>query len=129
MLDLSARPSSDTDKRGGWFLSGRQALVPGLFQPPRPFDAPRKGSMANGIFVGLPESDLLAIRDQAVADIKAGRVITSYSDSGTSVSKTFAMQPKEILLEVQMALRQLDPATYGERKTIIRTDYTGFQGF
>jgi hypothetical protein len=85
--------------------------------------------MANGIFVGLPESDLLAIRDQAVADIKAGRVITSYSDSGTSVSKTFAMQPKEILLEVQMALRQLDPATYGERKTIIRTDYTGFQGF
>jgi len=36
MLDLSGRLSSDTTKRGGWFLSGRQALVPGLFQPPRP---------------------------------------------------------------------------------------------
>ena len=129
MLDLISPVESPITKRGGWFLSGRQALVPGLFQSPCPFDAPSKGSMASGIFVGLPESDLLAIRDQAVADIKAGRVITSYSDSGTSVSKSFAMQPKEILQEIQMALRQLDPATYGERKTVIRTDYTGFQGF
>ena len=85
--------------------------------------------MAQGIFVGLPESDLLAIRDTAVADLKAGRVITSYSDSGTSVSKQYAMNPKEMLAEAQHALRQLDPDTYGRAVKVIRTDYRTFDGF
>lgn len=85
--------------------------------------------MAKGIFVGLPESDLLAIRDTAVADIKTGRVITSYTDSGTSVSKQYAMPPKEMLEESTYALRQLDPETYGQSIKVIRTDYRTFNGF
>lgn len=85
--------------------------------------------MAQGIFIGLPESDLLAIRDQAVSDIKAGRVITSYSDSGSSVSKSFAMPPKEVLAEVRMALQTLDPDTYGKRTVIVRTNWAGFNGW
>lgn len=85
--------------------------------------------MAQGIFVGLPESDLLAIRDTAVADIKAGRVITSYSDSGSSVSKSYAMNPKEMLSESLYALRLLDPDTYGKATRIIRTDFRAFDGF
>lgn len=85
--------------------------------------------MAKGIFVGLPESDLLAIRDAAVADIKAGRVITSYTDSGTSVSKQYAMPPREMLEESTYALKQLDPDTYGRSVKVIRTDYRTFDGF
>ena len=85
--------------------------------------------MAKGIFVGLPESDLLAIRDAAVADIKTGRVITSYTDSGTSVSKQYAMPPKEMLEEATYALRQLDQDTYGQSIKVIRTDYRTFNGF
>ena len=85
--------------------------------------------MAKGIFVGLPESDLVAIRDAAVADIKTGRVITSYTDSGTSVSKQYAMPPKEMLEEATYALRQLDPDTYGASVKVIRTDYRTFNGF
>jgi hypothetical protein len=84
---------------------------------------------ASGIFIGLAESDILAIRDKAVALLKEGKTIMSYSDSGTNVNKQFTMPVKEVMLECKMALSQLDPATYGERKTVIRTDYTGFQGF
>ena len=85
--------------------------------------------MATGIFVGLPESELLAIRAQAVSDIKAGRVITSYSDSGSSVSKQFAMPPKEVMAEVRHALQVLDPDTYGKRNVIVRTNWAGFNGW
>ena len=85
--------------------------------------------MASGIFIGLSESDILAIRDKAVAMFKEGKTIMSYSDSGSNVSKQFVMSPKEVLAECQHALKLLDPDTYGIRKTIIRTDYQGFDGF
>ena len=85
--------------------------------------------MASGIFIGLSESDILAIRDKAVAMFKSGAVIMSYSDSGSNVSKQFAMPPKEVLAECNHALKLLDPETYGVRTTIIRTDYRRFDGF
>jgi chloramphenicol 3-O-phosphotransferase len=85
--------------------------------------------MASGIFVGLTESDILAIRDKAVAMFKEGKTIMSYSDSGSNVSKQFVMAPKEVLAECKHALQLLDPDTYGVRTTIIRTDYQGFDGF
>jgi len=85
--------------------------------------------MASGIFVGLTESDILAIRDKAIAMFKEGKTIMSYSDSGSNVNKSFVLAPKEVLSECQMALSLLDPETYGVRTTIIRTDYRGFDGF
>lgn len=86
--------------------------------------------MALGIFIGLPESDLLAIRAQAVADITSGRVITSYSTGdGSSVSKSFAMPPKEVLAEVRMALQTLNPDEYGKRTVVVRTNWAGFNGW
>lgn len=84
---------------------------------------------ASGIFIGLAESDILAIRDKAVAMLKEGKTIMSYSDTGTSVSKQFTMPVKEVLAECKMALQQLDPDTYGKRTTIIRTDWRQFDGF
>jgi hypothetical protein len=84
---------------------------------------------ATGIFIGLSESDILAIRDKAVAMLKEGKTIVSYSDSGSNVNKQFVMPVKEVLAECKMALQLLDPATYGRRTTVIRADYRSFDGF
>jgi regulator of extracellular matrix RemA (YlzA/DUF370 family) len=85
--------------------------------------------MTNGIFIGLSESELLAIRAKAVSLITEGKTIMSYSDTGTSVSKQFSMPPKEVLMEVRHALQLLDSATYGKRTTVIRTNWNGFDNF
>lgn len=84
---------------------------------------------ASGIFIGLTESDILAIRDKAVAMLKEGKTIMSYSDTGTSVSKQFVMPVKEVLAECRMALSQLDPEVYGKRLTVIRPEWGTFDGF
>jgi len=47
----------------------------------------------------------------------------SYSDSGSSASKQFAMPPKEMLGEAMFALSKLDPATYGRAISVISTDW------
>ena len=84
---------------------------------------------ATGIFIGLTESDILAIRDKAVSMLKEGKTIMSYSDSGTNVSKQFVMPVKEVLAECKMALQALDPETYGKRVTVLRPDWGRFDGF
>ena len=79
--------------------------------------------MASGIFIGLTECELLDIKAKALAMITEGKTLMSYSDSGSSASKQFAMPPKEMLSEAMFALSRLDPATYGSRATIITTDW------
>ena len=49
---------------------------------------------ATGIFIGLSESDILAIRDKAVAMLKEGKTIMSYSDTGTALAKQMVMPVK-----------------------------------
>lgn len=83
--------------------------------------------MAQGLFIGLTECELLAIKEKAVAMITEGKTLMSYSDSGSSASKQFAMPPKEMLAEAMFALSRLDPATYGQRKTVISTDWQNRQ--
>jgi hypothetical protein len=79
--------------------------------------------MASGIFIGLTECELLDIKAKALAMIMEGKTLMSYSDSGSSASKQFAMPPKEMLSEAMFALSRLDPATYGRRVTVISTDW------
>ena len=79
--------------------------------------------MASGLFIGLTECELLDIKAKALAMIMEGKTLMSYSDSGSSASKQFAMPPKEMLSEAMFALSRLDPATYGRRVTIITTDW------
>ena len=79
--------------------------------------------MASGIFIGLTECELLAIRSKAVAMITEGKTLMSYSDSGSSASKSFAMPPKEMLGEAMYALSKLDPQTYGKSVTVISTSW------
>ena len=79
--------------------------------------------MASGIFIGLTECELLDIKAKALAMITEGKTLMSYSDSGSSASKQFAMPPKEMMSEAMFALSRLDPATYGRRITMISTDW------
>jgi monoamine oxidase len=79
--------------------------------------------MASGIFIGLTEDELLAIKVQALADITAGKVLSSYSDSGSSATRSVTMTAKERLSEAMFALSRLDPQTYGTRKTVVSTNW------
>lgn len=68
--------------------------------------------MAKGILVGLNEDELLAIRAKAVAAITQGLNVVSYSDSGSSVTKSWALKPDVMLEEAGHALYVLDPQQY-----------------
>ncbi len=79
--------------------------------------------MASGLFIGLTECELLAIKAKAVQLITEGKTLMSYSDSGSSASRQMVMPAKEMLSEAMLALSRLDPATYGARRTVISTDW------
>ena len=83
--------------------------------------------MAQGLFIGLTECELLAIKEKAVALITEGKTLMSYSDSGSSASRQMVLPAKEMLAESLYALSRLDPATYGRRVTIISTDWQNRQ--
>jgi hypothetical protein len=77
--------------------------------------------MAQGLFIGLTECELLDLKAKAIALIGDGKTLMSYSDSGSSATKSFAMPPKELLNEAMFALSRLDPKKYGRRTTMINT--------
>ena len=83
--------------------------------------------MAQGLFIGLTECELLAIKEKAVALITEGKTLMSYSDSGSSASRQMVLPAKEMLSEALLALSRLDPETYGYRRTIISTDWQNRQ--
>ena len=83
--------------------------------------------MAQGLFIGLTECELLAIKEKAVALITEGKTLMSYSDSGSSASRQMVLPAKEMLAESLFALSRLDPATYGSRRTVISTDWQNRQ--
>ena len=76
-----------------------------------------------GLFIGLSEDELLAIKTKAVEMIMSGKVLMSYADSSSSATKQFALPPKEMLAEALGALSQLDSAKYGRRRNVINTRY------
>lgn len=80
--------------------------------------------MAKGTYIGLPEADLLDIYNTALAQVKAGTIVTSYSDSGTSVGKQVIGDANERMAEAYFALSQLNPGDYPERTTVIRTNWS-----
>jgi hypothetical protein len=79
--------------------------------------------MAQGIFIGLTECELLDLKAKALALILDGKTLMSYADSGSSATKAFALPPKEMLNEAMFALSRLDPSVYGRRRTMINTRY------
>ena len=75
--------------------------------------------MAQGIFIGLTECELLDLKAKALSLIMDGKTLMSYSDSGSSATKQFALPPKEMLNEAMFALSRLAPRKYGRRSTMI----------
>jgi hypothetical protein len=80
--------------------------------------------MIEKLFFDLEESQVLELRDNAVALIGEGKTIMSVSAGGKSGSKVFPMNPKDVLLEARAALRHINPETYGKR---VRKTYASFR--
>lgn len=83
---------------------------------------PAGKQMARGLFMTFSEAQLLSIRDACLADITAGSRVTSWSDSGTSVSKSLTMDTERMLDEATYALRVKFPATYGAIQRHLASD-------
>lgn len=78
--------------------------------------------MAQGLFIGLTECELLDLKAKALALIMDGKTLMSYSDSGSSATKAFpGMTPKEVLNEAMFALSRLDSRKYGRRITMVNS--------
>lgn len=74
-----------------------------------------------GLFVGLPEDTLLQYKQEALADI--GKAVTSYSDSGTSVNKTFGLPVAQRIQEINYALSKIDSTRYGGAHTSVQINW------
>jgi len=76
--------------------------------------------MAQGLFiVGFTVEEVRAIQAKAKQLLLEGKTIMSWNDSGSSVTKQFALTVKETLEECAHALRVLDPATYRPRRRVL----------
>jgi hypothetical protein len=71
-----------------------------------------------GIYLGVPEDVLLQYKQEALGQL--GLAVTSYSDSGTSVNKTFGMPAPQRLQEINYALSRIDPKKYGGAHTSVQ---------
>jgi hypothetical protein len=74
-----------------------------------------------GIYVGVPEDVLLQYKQEALGQL--GLAVTSYSDSGTSVNKTFGMPAPQRLQEINYALSRIDPKKYGGAHTSVQINW------
>ena len=82
--------------------------------------------MAKGLFTLEDEATLLLIKADAFASLRKGQVIVSWSEAGTSVSKTFpGITPREAYEEAVFALRKLDPETYGSASRVVQGSLRG----
>jgi hypothetical protein len=71
-----------------------------------------------GIYLGVPEDVLLQYKQEALADL--GKATMSYSDSGTSVNKSFGLPPAQRIQEINHALSRIDPKRYGGSHTSVQ---------
>lgn len=83
--------------------------------------------MAQGLFtVGFSVAEVLQIQAKAKEMLVEGKTIMAWGDSGSTVSKQFAMPIKEVLEECAHALRVLDPATYAPRRRSAQAQVIGY---
>jgi hypothetical protein len=71
-----------------------------------------------GCLLIFSTSQLEAMKDGQFTSISSNKVMLSYSDSGTTVSKAFAMDSRTFLVELRHALQIRDPNRYGARDTV-----------
>jgi hypothetical protein len=66
-----------------------------------------------GCFLILSQARIEALVEKAYENLASGRVLMSYSDSGTSVSKDWPMTVEQVMVECRYALQIKDPQQYG----------------
>lgn len=75
--------------------------------------------MAKGLFVvGFTIEEIRAIQAKAKQLLLEGKTIMSWNDSGSSVTKEFALPIERVLEECAHALQVLDPATFGKKRRV-----------
>jgi len=80
-----------------------------------------------GLFLDFTVAQIEEIMERARQDILAGRVITSYSSTGTSVGKMIAMDIPHVLAECRFALQELDPERYPRPRRTARASIGTFR--
>jgi hypothetical protein len=85
--------------------------------------------MAQGLFtVGFTVAEILQIQTRAKQMLLEGKTLMTWSESGSSAGKQFAMPVKETLDECALAFLKLEPETYdGRRRTIRRSSISHLQ--
>jgi hypothetical protein len=66
-----------------------------------------------GCFLILSQARIEALVEKAYENLASGRVLMSYSDSGTSVSKDWPMTVERVLVECRYALQIKNPQQFG----------------
>jgi hypothetical protein len=66
-----------------------------------------------GCFLILSQQRIEAIADKAAELLMSGKTVMSYTDSGTSVTKSFPMDIQTVMIECRYALQIKDPNAYG----------------
>jgi len=83
--------------------------------------------MARGLFItGFTIAEVLAIQQRAKDLLLEGKTVMNWNDADTSVSKQFTMTVSEVLDECGLALRVLDPATYGKPRKVAASFIDGY---
>lgn len=77
-------------------------------------------AMALTSLVGLSIEDILAIETAAIATIKTGGKVISWSSAGTSVTKQLDGSPSEVLQACTYAKKKLLPGVYGTFNNVTR---------
>ena len=83
---------------------------------------------AKGLFTtGFTLAEVQDIHAKAKEILSAGggKTLMSWSDGAVNSSRSFAMPVKEVLVECGIALRALDPDTYGRRATRTVVSFSG----
>jgi len=70
-------------------------------------------SRATGCFLILSQARIESIVDRAASLLEEGKTMMSYSDSGTSVSKSWPLDVHTVMIEARYALQIKDPQQYG----------------
>ncbi|MEI8309727.1 MAG: hypothetical protein WCH98_03120 [Verrucomicrobiota bacterium] len=83
--------------------------------------------MARGLFItGFTVAEVLAIQAKAKQMLMEGKTLMSWGDSGSSATKQFPMPVQDVFEECAHALRVLDPATYGPRRSTSVSRVVGY---
>lgn len=78
--------------------------------------------MAKGLLITFSKQEILAIRAECLKNLTSNTVVTSWSDSGTSVGKQLTMDTERLLDEVNYALQTRWPAEFGYKSRHLASD-------